>query len=254
MANINIEFDGKIYSVDEATLAPLASPLERALIQQLAGTGAVIRLGGTNYNVDANKLASARNVLTDHFGNVAGTDSKVTVNGTEYGLSKTKLQGATGKMNETLNGISEVDEPELPPSEGLEYTLNDDGGSYSVTGIGTCEDTDIVIPTTYKGLPVTIIDDSAFKNNDNLTSVTIGNSVTSIGESAFSSCDGLASITIPNSVTHIDFHALYRCLGLTEINFNGTIAEWMAVEKVEGWQDKTSVSYIQCTDGQATPY
>ena len=105
MAKINIEFDGKIYSVDEATLLPLASPLEKALIQQLAGTGAVIRLGGTNYEVDANKLASARNVLTDHFGNVAGTDSKVTINGAEYGLSKTKLQGATDKMHETLSGI-----------------------------------------------------------------------------------------------------------------------------------------------------
>lgn len=91
MAKINIEFDGKIYSIDENTLTSLSSTLERALIQQLAGTGAVIRFGGTNYNVDANKLASARNVLTDHFGNVMGTDSKVTVNGTEYGLSKTKL-------------------------------------------------------------------------------------------------------------------------------------------------------------------
>ena len=105
MAKINIEFDGKIYSVDENKLASLASPLERALIQQLAGTGAVIRLGGTNYNVDANKLASARNVLTDHFGNVAGTDSKVIVNGTEYGLSKTKLQTATDKMNGALDGM-----------------------------------------------------------------------------------------------------------------------------------------------------
>lgn len=105
MAKINIEFDGKIYSVDETTLAPLASPLERALIQQLAGTGAVIRLGGTNYNVDANKLASARNVLTNQLGNIAGTDSKVTVNGAEYGLSKTKLQGATDKMHDVLSGL-----------------------------------------------------------------------------------------------------------------------------------------------------
>jgi hypothetical protein len=150
MAKINIEFDGKIYSVDESTLAPLASPLERALIQQLAGTGAVIRLGGTNYNVDANKLASARNVLTDHFGDIAGTDMKATVSGQEYGLSKTKLQNATDTMHETLTGMATV-----PASEGLEYELNEDGTSYSVIGIGTCEDTDIVIPSTYEGLPVT---------------------------------------------------------------------------------------------------
>ena len=37
---------------------------------------------------------------------------------------------------------------ELKPSEGLEMTLIDDERSYAVSGIGTCTDTEIVIPKT----------------------------------------------------------------------------------------------------------
>ena len=38
-------------------------------------------------------------------------------------------------------------------SKGLEFGLNADEKSYSVTGIGICNDTDIVIPSVYNGLP-----------------------------------------------------------------------------------------------------
>lgn len=246
MAKINIEFDGKIYSVDEATLLPLASSLERALIQQLAGTGAIIRLGSTNYNVDANKLASARNVLTDNFGNVAGSDNTVTVNGVEYGLSKNKLQSATDQMNETLVGMKSV----KTPSEGLEYGFNNYDMSYSVVGIGTCTDTEIVIPSTYEGLPVkrlsvqtyhdeenpemeygtfegcnnvtsitvpdsvTSLCQYAFANCENLTTVVLGNGIAHISDSAFAFSRKLRNVTIPNSVTSICYNAFFECDGL----------------------------------------
>ena len=220
MAKINIEFDGKVFTIDESTLTLLASPLEQALVKQLAGTGAVIRFNGNDYNVDANKLASARNVLTDHLSTVAGTDSKVTVNGIEYGLNKTKLQGATDRMSETFGVIgNEVKEP----SQGLKYSLSEDGQSYSVTGIGTCEDTDLVIPDTYEGLPVTSIGERAFYNRDSLTSVTIPNSVMSIGSSAFYDCDGLTSVTIGSGVTSIGNSAFRYCDCLTSVTIGNSV-------------------------------
>ena len=70
-------------------------------------------------------------------------------------------------------------------SEGLKYTLSSDGTYYSVTGIGTCKDTDIIIPETYKDLPVTTIGDSAFNECTSLTSVVIPDSVASIDFEAF---------------------------------------------------------------------
>ena len=94
-------------------------------------------------------------------------------------------------------GDSNKDENESDSSEtvvgsvGLAYALNDDGKSYSITGIGECTDTDIVIPANYKGLPVTTIVAWAFFSCDSLTSVEIGDNVTTIGESAFNDCSNL---------------------------------------------------------------
>lgn len=87
-------------------------------------------------------------------------------------------------------------------SSGLEYFLNSDGASYSVSN-GTCTDTDVVIPSVYEGLPVTGIGSAAFMGRDNLTSVTIPDSVTEIQSSAFMGCANLTNISIPDSVTNI---------------------------------------------------
>ncbi len=101
---------------------------------------------------------------------------------------------------------------------------------------------DVVIPTTIKGLPVTTIVNRAFYNKqltsvtipdsvttigdgafrgNQLTSVTIGNSVTTIGASAFRS-NQLTSVTIPNSVTTIGNHA-FRDNQLTSIEIPDSV-------------------------------
>ena len=92
--------------------------------------------------------------------------------------------------------------PEPQPTEGLVFTLSDDGTQYSVTDYKGAE-TEVTITATYKGLPVTGIGWGAFAYCGNLTSVTIGNGVTSIGDYAFQSCSSLTSIEIPDSVTSI---------------------------------------------------
>ena len=87
--------------------------------------------------------------------------------------------------DEETPGGDEEPEPELPASEGLSFALNNDGASYAVTGIGTCTDTDVVIPSQYNGLPVTSIGYEAFYFCGRLTSVIIPDSVTTIGDGAF---------------------------------------------------------------------
>lgn len=50
---------------------------------------------------------------------------------------------------------------------------------------------------------VTSIQSGAFKNCDNLESITIGSGVTQIGNAAFSSCEKLDNVTIPTNVTNL---------------------------------------------------
>ncbi len=99
----------------------------------------------------------------------------------------------------------------------LEFTLNDDGVSYSVAYCDYDAKGDIVIPATYNGLPVTAISPEAFSLTD-ITSVVIPEGVTTIGAYAFSFCLYLSEVTFPQSIELIDDCAFEECESLMEIN------------------------------------
>lgn len=104
--------------------------------------------------------------------------------------------------------------PEIPPSSGeLSYKLNNDGNAYIVTGVGSYEGEQLVIPETYKGLPVTTIGERAFKGCKNYTGLFLSNNLKKIEFEAFYGCSGFTSITIPDSVTSIGVCAFQYCTG-----------------------------------------
>ena len=135
----------------------------------------------------------------------------------------------------------------------LAYVINDDRLTCTVTGKGSCTDTDIVIPETIDGYTVTGIQNLAFADDPRITSIQIPSSVTSIGARSFRGSDQLTRIvvdrdnpyycdmdgvlfnhdmtklirypagkidgnyTIPDSVTTIGVQAFYYCTSLTSI-------------------------------------
>lgn len=103
-------------------------------------------------------------------------------------------------------------------SEGIQYTLSDDGKSYIVVGIGSCEDVDITIPAKYKGKKVTAIADEAFAESA-IHSIIIPESVTSIGNKAFYNCESLVNVTFPLELTQIGDYAFSKCKKLDCLNF-----------------------------------
>lgn len=93
---------------------------------------------------------------------------------------------------------------------GMAFTLINGNTAYEVAGKGTATG-DIVIPDTYRGLPVTSIGKKAFFNKSDVTSVVIGKNVTSIGDYAFANCSYVTSISIPDGITYIGESAFASC-------------------------------------------
>lgn len=101
-------------------------------------------------------------------------------------------------------------------SAGLAYTVDSDGKSCTVTGMGSCKDIDVVIPGIINDYQVTGIGKKAFYY-ESIESITIPNGITSIGDSAFEGNSEITSITLPNSIMSIGEEAFKDCTGLVSI-------------------------------------
>ncbi len=104
--------------------------------------------------------------------------------------------------------VKDVEE-ELPDTSFM-YVLSEDENSYEIWGIFNSRTTDIVIPATYKGLPVTAIGNQAFYFDLWITSVTMPEGLISIGDYAFTGAGlRVKNIVIPDSVEYIGEYAFH---------------------------------------------
>ena len=127
-------------------------------------------------------------------------------------------------------------------SVGLKYSLNTDEKGYTVVGIGYCNDTDLVIPATYRELPVTAIGSKAFESVRSFKSVSIPASVTTIGEYAFASC-GVTSVTFATNsqLTTVDRYAFFSSSSLQSIALPDGVTT-IGVAAFNGCNNITSIS------------
>ena len=198
-----------------------------ALIMTIASAFALTACGETNGdgNGGSNTGNTGNGDKTDNTTVVTpGGDTTVTTPETPDSGDNDN-QGGSGNLGggnkDTDKDTDDNDNPEKPATEGLKYTLLADD-AYEVTGYdGTA--TEINIPSTYNGKPVTSIGYVAFYNCTSLTSVTIPSSVTNIGVGAFASCSSLTNITIPNSVKSIGGSAFSYCSSLTSITIGNSV-------------------------------
>lgn len=109
--------------------------------------------------------------------------------------------------------------------DGLRYILNADGTEYSVTReTSSCKlPGTVVIPATYKGLPVTEISASAFTGCETDSFVFYGNNLREIGPSAFQSCKNLQSLELPEGLMTVSQNTFSYCTDLKSIAFPSSV-------------------------------
>jgi hypothetical protein len=116
-----------------------------------------------------------------------------------------------------LVGVVMTSAEDVTYSEGLEFTSNGDG-TCSVSGIGTCTDTELVIPPmSPEGDKVTSIGWGAFYMETGLISVFIPEGVVSLEDSAFEACFNLEYVHLPESLTSIRYSAFDCCYRLSDM-------------------------------------
>ena len=103
-------------------------------------------------------------------------------------------------------------------SAGLLYATNGDG-TCNVKGMGSCEDSDLIIPPVApNGDRVVAMDAQAFAGCAELISVSLPEGLTQIGNDAFSCCDRLATVHLPDSLRQIGERAFEDCKALSDIH------------------------------------
>ena len=109
-------------------------------------------------------------------------------------------------------------------SVGLEYKEDEATGTAAVAGIGTCTDTEIIVPSVNeRGFTVTEIKNKAFYCLGNIKSVYLPDTVTTIGNHIFHNCYGLESVRIPDGVTSLERHIFRGCVSLRSIDLPDSV-------------------------------
>lgn len=93
---------------------------------------------------------------------------------------------------------------------GFAFVLINGDTEYELASKGTATG-DIVIPDTYRGLPVTSIADRAFFNKSDVTSVTFGKNIKNIGQFAFANCSYLEELVLPEGLVTLGNSAFASC-------------------------------------------
>lgn len=128
------------------------------------------------------------------------------------------------RLSEILNGTF------------LAFTSNGDGTCY-VSGIGTCNQWDITIPSvspvgdTVTGLG-TATGNAIFLTSDHLVSISIPDSVEVIGRLSLFQCTTIKTIEIGTGVTAIYSSAFNGCTGLESVTIHATVPPTLVQENV----------------------
>ena len=153
----------------------------------------------------------------------------------EYDKDGNLLITLTDGTQQTVKMPEKEEETEQEKgTPGLHYQRIAGKDEYRVIGLGMAAELDIVIPSTYNGLPVTEIGKKAFFEEFNIESIVIGDNVKNIGYQAFHNCSSLKSVTVGSGVTSIGQYAFsIHSADLTKVSLDVYITDMAAWCNIE---------------------
>ena len=135
----------------------------------------------------------------------------------DYNLTGLIIKCEDGTINNASSTVASV---------GLSFEINEAGTAYNLSGIGTCTDEIILVPSQYEGKSVTAVKENAFVTNDsnyyyssleNVKALSLPDTILTIGDMAFPMSTSLQCVSFSSSLREIGDYAFYNS-GLKTVN------------------------------------
>lgn len=124
------------------------------------------------------------------------------------------------------------------------------GSGVTSLGLHAFQSCDLLETFEFKGNAFGVIPNSCFYKCGALKSIVVPEGITEIGTQAFDYCESMTSLTLPSTITKIGAGITNHTEALTQINFNGTKAQWEAINKSSNWKGLySSLTSVVCSDG-----
>ena len=169
------------------------------------------------------------------------------VNGGENNAADTTSESKKNVENDNSSVELTVDAEyaNLPESQGFEFESNGDG-TCTLTKIGTCSDSDIVIPEkSPAGDMVTMIAEYAFYGAEDINSIVFAGRTLELDKKAFQSCE-TEKIVITGCDMVIGENAFSYCEDVTEVIISGSNIEVETYAFYDTGKDM-NVKILNCT-------
>ena len=155
------------------------------------------------------------------------------------------------EMRININGeVERIDDSSIDYDEKFDISENQDesviayvkGNNMMITGEGNTKD------YGYYQSPFTEL-------SNTITQIEVGEGITSLGDALFQadSCREVTNVQLPKTLKKIGQGVFYYMSKLDRVTFNGTKAEWLAIEIENGGSHNHYLTFqatIVCTDGE----
>ena len=118
----------------------------------------------------------------------------------------------------SLDKSCTVSENPFEVYDGVKYAKYGES-AYAVAGFLGAQQTNLVLRNTINDLPVTRINDDAFRDCEEIETVTLPSQLEEVGRYAFYSCNNIESLVIPNTVTSIGYLGFGDLSNCTNLSF-----------------------------------
>lgn len=129
-----------------------------------------------------------------------------------------RVRANSGSQDSIQSAWSEGVEFHMNYTTGCVYKLINNNSEYQIAQAGTSTTGTVTFEDMYRGKPVTMIAEGAFRGSSRVTGIVLGANIRTVGKEAFYNCANLQSAKLNDSLTELGNGVFQNCNALSEVN------------------------------------